>query len=534
MIATGADTTAYEQHPPGDGPPCAARAPDPAGGERHPHHRAPGPGGGLRGRGSPSSCSCWPRCGSSAARGRPCGRSRWWRHERACERIINAERACERIIDAAHSHAGPAGGGARRAGCPRRPARLPAGRSRRPHASTCSATASPPAARSPRRVVDAVVRRVGRHGRRDRRRRRAAGCPRRRQRWSTARWPTAWTSTTPTCPRCCTRPRRCCPPRWPWPRPVGASGTAMLDAAAVGIEVTCRLGMAGYDEELGNSVFFEHGQHATAICGAVGAAVAAGDAARAGRRRGITSAIGIAASMGAGIIEANRTGGTSSACTAAGPRTPASPPPTSRAHGLTGPPTVLEGRFGFLQAFCGDRAARRARSPTDSASTGRPRGVFFKPYPCNHFTHAGIDAALRDAGRRESTGGVVEASTLGVARARPADDRRAAEEKARAPLRATTPPSAGRTPSPRPCSAAAGSACSTTTSPTQPRPTPPGWRSPRGCAAWPTTESHRDLPAPVPRRAHRASSTRRRIGHRAGAGQPRRPAATAVGRRAVA
>jgi 2-methylcitrate dehydratase PrpD len=25
-------------------------------------------------------------------------------------------------------------------------------------------------------------------------------------------------------------------------------------------------------------------------------------------------------------------------------------------HGLTGPPTVLEGRFGFLQAFCGDRA----------------------------------------------------------------------------------------------------------------------------------------------------------------------------------
>ena len=34
--------------------------------------------------------------------------------------------------------------------------------------------------------------------------------------------------------------------------------------------------MAGYDEELGNSVFFEHGLHATAICGTVGAAVAAG------------------------------------------------------------------------------------------------------------------------------------------------------------------------------------------------------------------------------------------------------------------
>ena len=59
----------------------------------------------------------------------------------------------------------------------------------------------------------------------------------------------------------------------------------------------------------------------------------------------------IAASMGAGLLEANRSGGT-----------------VKRAHcgwaahagvgaaelaraGLTGPPTVLEGRFGFLQAY---------------------------------------------------------------------------------------------------------------------------------------------------------------------------------------
>ena len=31
-----------------------------------------------------------------------------------------------------------------------------------------------------------------------------------------------------------------------------------------------RLGMAGYDEQAGNSTFFEHGQHATSICGAMG------------------------------------------------------------------------------------------------------------------------------------------------------------------------------------------------------------------------------------------------------------------------
>jgi 2-methylcitrate dehydratase PrpD len=63
-------------------------------------------------------------------------------------------------------------------------------------------------------------------------------------------------------------------------------------------------------------------------------------------------------------------------------------------HGITGPPTVLEGRFGLLQAFCGDQ------SDVDAIVDGLGErwelpGIFFKPYPCNHFTHAGIDAARR-------------------------------------------------------------------------------------------------------------------------------------------
>ena len=65
----------------------------------------------------------------------------------------------------------------------------------------------------------------------------------------------------------------------------------------------------GYDEELRNSVFFERGLHATSICGAVGGAVAV--AMLQGQdEAGIASAAGIAASMGAGLLEANRTGGT--------------------------------------------------------------------------------------------------------------------------------------------------------------------------------------------------------------------------------
>lgn len=173
----------------------------------------------------------------------------------------------------------------------------------------------------------------------------------------------------------------------------GASGPAFLDAATVGIEVTCRLGMAGYDEERANSVFFDRGQHATAICGAVGAAVAAGML-RGLDAEALTSAIGIACSMGSGVIEANRTGGTvkqvhcgwaaHAGVVAAG----------LARHGMTGPPTVLEGRFGFLRAFCGDRfdIDRVTRELGDRWETP---GIFVKPYPCNHFTHAGVDAALR-------------------------------------------------------------------------------------------------------------------------------------------
>ncbi|WIX82619.1 MmgE/PrpD family protein [Amycolatopsis carbonis] len=173
----------------------------------------------------------------------------------------------------------------------------------------------------------------------------------------------------------------------------GATGAQLLDAIGVGVEITVRLGMAGYDEELGNSVFFEHGLHATAICGALGAAATAAMLSDVDES-GIADAIGIAASMGSGLLEANRTGGTvkrvhcgwaaHAAVTAAG----------MARHGITGPPTVLEGRFGFLQAFCGDQAH------VDEIVTGLGTdwelpGIFFKPYPCNHFTHAGIDAARR-------------------------------------------------------------------------------------------------------------------------------------------
>lgn len=192
----------------------------------------------------------------------------------------------------------------------------------------------------------------------------------------------------------------------------GADGAALVRAVAVGIELCNRLGMAAYDRELRNSVFFERGLHATSICGTIGAAAAAGllyglDAA------GIGHAMGIAASMGAGLLEANRTGGTVKKTHCGWAAHAGVSAAVFAADGLTGPPTVLEGRFGFFAAYTSGVFDADALLGGLGERWELSRTVY-KPYPTNHFTHPGIDCALalRAAGLTASD---VESIELGVA-----------------------------------------------------------------------------------------------------------------------
>ncbi|MDQ4042859.1 MAG: MmgE/PrpD family protein, partial [Actinomycetota bacterium] len=137
---------------------------------------------------------------------------------------------------------------------------------------------------------------------------------------------------------------------------------------------------------------FEKGLHATSIAGTLGGALAA--AMLYGLDEEIGHAIAISASMGAGLIEANRTGGTVKPVHCGWAAHAAITAAELAQHGLTGPPTVFEGRFGFLQAYLGDEANVEALTRGLGEEWELPR-VFFKPYPANHFTHAGIDAAIR-------------------------------------------------------------------------------------------------------------------------------------------
>jgi 2-methylcitrate dehydratase PrpD len=114
--------------------------------------------------------------------------------------------------------------------------------------------------------------------------------------------------------------------------------------------------------------------------------------------------MGVAASMGAGLIEANRTGGTVKKVHCGWAAHAGVSAAYLAADGLTGPPTVLEGRFGFFAAYTGGRCDDDALLG-DLGSRWELLRTAFKPYPSNHFTHPGIDCALalRAAGLDAST-----------------------------------------------------------------------------------------------------------------------------------
>lgn len=199
----------------------------------------------------------------------------------------------------------------------------------------------------------------------------------------------------------------------------GRSGAELVAAVAVGLEVTVRIGMAGYDGERRQNVWFDRGQHATAICGAVGSAAAAAKLAGLDAA-GIADAMGVAASMSSGIIEANRTGGTVKRIHCGWAAHAGITASELVARGLSGPPTVFEGRFGLFEAFLGEQARPQEvlAGFDDDPGTNEwcVADIFFKPYPANHYTHTAVDAAiqLREAGLVPAE---VRSAHLGVASA---------------------------------------------------------------------------------------------------------------------
>lgn len=167
----------------------------------------------------------------------------------------------------------------------------------------------------------------------------------------------------------------------------GLDGGSAIAAAVAGYEVIARLGMAAPGR------FHARGWHATPACGTFAAAVAAGRCLGLGRVA-LTSALGIAASCASGLLEFLEDG---SSVKRLHPGWAAHSGVLAAAFakgGFTGPASGIEGRFGFFRAALGEAPDLTAALAT-LGTRWETLEVAVKPYPCCHYNHAYLDAALR-------------------------------------------------------------------------------------------------------------------------------------------
>lgn len=168
-----------------------------------------------------------------------------------------------------------------------------------------------------------------------------------------------------------------------------ASAEQIIRAAAIGMEVGCRIAGTGHPATRRNHF------HNTPIAGVFGAAASAAvlmdlDEAE------IAAALGIAGSHASGLFEFL---GQSAEVKRLHPGKAARDGIASAdlaAAGLTGPRTILEGRDGYFAAYAGE--AGRDWSPAHLCENLGEEWVilesYIKPYPCCRHLHGAIDSVL--------------------------------------------------------------------------------------------------------------------------------------------
>ena len=169
-----------------------------------------------------------------------------------------------------------------------------------------------------------------------------------------------------------------------------SSGQEVLLAFIAALEIGCRLGTVGAPD------FHHRGFHPTALCGTFAAAAAAGRLYKADQQALVWS-LGLCGSQAAGILEIGNSwlkrlhpgwaAHSGMAAVALG-----------RA-GFKGPETVFEGGKGFYATHI-ERVPEGDTLPTIAlGQTWQTLGIALKPYPCCHFIHAFVDAALELRGQ---------------------------------------------------------------------------------------------------------------------------------------
>ena len=185
---------------------------------------------------------------------------------------------------------------------------------------------------------------------------------------------------------------------------VGASGKEFLTAVVAGGEVMHRIGDASKQST-------EHiGFHAPGVTGAFGGAVIAGRLLKLTPQQ-MTMALGIAGSLGSGLLEFSKSGGgdvkrlhlgraAESGVLAA----------TLAKNGFTGPASVLEGKFGYMNVFCHEGDPARLTATLGEA--WKLLTLTIKRYSCHITSHVPVTAALELKEKHKIAGDDVASITI--------------------------------------------------------------------------------------------------------------------------
>ncbi len=180
-------------------------------------------------------------------------------------------------------------------------------------------------------------------------------------------------------------------------------GDRVLVGVVAGVELLCRLSLVA------PMATHKAGFHPTAVFGALAAAGAVGAALRL-PAPAITSAIGIAGSMAAGIIEYLAEGTWTKRMHAGWAAQSGIRAALMARGGFEGPRTVLEGAHGFYRAFAPSRPADYAPLLDGLGRRWVMETIAFKPYACGTMTQPFIDCAIALADSGVAPDDIVEIS----------------------------------------------------------------------------------------------------------------------------
>ena len=172
----------------------------------------------------------------------------------------------------------------------------------------------------------------------------------------------------------------------------GSTGAEVLAAFVAALEIGCRLATVGA------GAFHDRAFHPTSLCGTFAAAVVAGRLAKVDHQT-MTWALGLCGSQASGILERGTSWlkrlhpGWAAHCGL-------SAMALARA-GFTGPNTVFEGGRGFYASHIQHVPTGADLPSHELGRTWQTLGIALKPYPCCHFIHGFVDAALALRGQFE-------------------------------------------------------------------------------------------------------------------------------------